>query len=267
MQNLVIKTNDVNNKSINKKVKIFCLFIVGIFLTISGYNILNNTDHKTFKNFEKYFFSSFFSTNFKIEEIQIFGINIIKENTILKALNLKKESSLYEIDLNEIHKIIKGINFISEVTIERKFNNTLKISIIEKKPVGILQKNNNYKIITKDGTLINEKEIHNFSHLPIFNGKNVEHNVNKILSLLNEIDFLKYIWSVTLVNERRWNLNLKNGITILLPEKEFSSSLKKINNLNKNHNFLQSNLVEIDLRDKKKIIFQPLIKPLDFVQK
>ena len=42
--------------------------------------------------------------------------------------------------------------------------------------------------------------------------------------------------------------------------------LKKINNLNKKHNFLASNLVEIDLRDKNKIIFQPLIKPLNFVQ-
>ena len=39
---------------------------------------------------------------------------------------------------------------------------------------------------------------------------------------------LKIIWSVTLINERRWNLNLKNGITILLPEKQFSLSLKKL---------------------------------------
>ena len=84
--------------------------------------------------------------------------------------------------------------------------------------------------------------------------------------MLDETGFKKFIWSVTLINERRWNLNLKNGITILLPEKQFSLSLKKINNLNKKHNFLASNLVEIDLRDKNKIIFQPLIKPLNIVQ-
>ena len=127
-------------------------------------------------------------------------------------------------------------------------------------------RNNNYKIIASDGSLIDVQDIYEFSHLPIFIGKNVEKKVNEILSLLNETGFKKFIWSVTLINERRWNLNLKNGITILLPEKQFSLSLKKINNLNKKHNFLASNLVEIDLRDKNKIIFQPLIKPLNIVQ-
>ena len=114
-------------------------------------------------------------------------------------------------------------------------------------------------------SLIYVQDIYEFSHLPIFIGKNVEKKVNEILSLLNETGFKKFIWSVTLINERRWNLNLKNGITILLTEKQFSLSLKKINNLNKKHNFLASNLVEIDLRDKNNIIFQPLIKPLNIV--
>ena len=167
----------------------------------------------------------------------------------MKSLNIEQGSSIYKIDLKNMHKKLKNINFVSKATIERKFNNTLKINIIEKKPVGILQKNNNYKIIASDGSLIDVQDIYEFSHLPIFIGKNVEKKVNEILSLLNETGFKKFIWSVTLINERRWNLNLKNGITILLPEKQFSLSLKKINNLNKKHNFLASNLVEIDLRD------------------
>ena len=55
-----------------------------------------------------------------------------------------KISELGKIDLKNMHKNLKNINFVSKATIERKFNNTLKINIIEKKPVGILQKNNNY---------------------------------------------------------------------------------------------------------------------------
>tara|TARA_Y100001970_G_C13955968_1_gene710726 strand:- start:1 stop:756 length:756 start_codon:yes stop_codon:yes gene_type:complete len=248
-----------------KKIKIIILFIIFISIVIFTNHLTNNKNIALAKFFEKNF-SPFFTSEFKIEKIEITGIQNIKESSILNTLNIKKGSSIYQVDLNDIYKKIKNINFVSKVNIERKFNNNLKINVIEKNPIGILQRNNEYKIITSDGSLIYEKEIYKFDHLPIFIGENVEKKANKILSLLNEIDFLKMIWSVTLVNERRWNLNLKNGITILLPEKQYSASLKKINELNKKYNFLESNLVEIDLRDKKKIIFQPLLKPLNVAE-
>ena len=84
---------------------------------------------------------------------------------------------------------------MSKATIERKFNNNLKINIIEKKTNRILQKNNNYKIIASDGSLIDVQDIYEFSHLPIFIGKNVEKKVNEILSLLNETGFKNYMVS------------------------------------------------------------------------
>tara|TARA_B100001741_G_C16534853_1_gene591377 strand:- start:979 stop:1779 length:801 start_codon:yes stop_codon:yes gene_type:complete len=266
MQKLALKRNETENNYLIKNKKIIYLLIITIFFTIFGYKLIDNKNLEISKKIEKFFLLSFFTSQFKIEKIQISGIENIKERTILKSLNIEQGSSIYKIDLKNMHKNLKNINFVSKATIERKFNNTLKINIIEKKPVGILQKNNNYKIIASDGSLIDVQDIYEFSHLPIFIGKNVEKKVNEILSLLDETGFKKFIWSVTLINERRWNLNLKNGITILLPEKQFSLSLKKINNLNKKHNFLASNLVEIDLRDKNKIIFQPLIKPLNIVQ-
>ena len=153
MQKLALKRKETENNYLVKNKKIIYLLIITIFFTIFGYKFIDNKNLEISKNIEKFFLLSFFTSQFKIEKIQISGIENIKERTILKSLNIEQGSSIYKIDLKNMHKKLKNINFVSKATIERKFNNTLKINIIEKKPVGILQKNNNYKIIASDGSL------------------------------------------------------------------------------------------------------------------
>ena len=262
MQELNYNLNKLENKNLFKRIKSIFLYFLLTFITLFIIYLTNNNS-----SILKKFYSYFLSDNFIIKHVEISGLQNIKEKTILNTLSLTQKSSIYDVNLSKIYMKLKDINYVSEVNIEIKSNNKLKINIIEKTPVGILQKNNNYQIITSDGSIIFENEIHKFSHLPIFTGHNVEKKVNQILSILYELDFYKHIWSITLIKNRRWNLNLKKGLTILLPEKQFSNALKMINNLNKKYNLLEGNLIEIDLRDKKKIIFQPLIKSLNLSNK
>ena len=83
-----------------------------------------------------------------------------------------------------------------------------------------------------------------------------------ILDILNLSNFKEEIWSISLINERRWNLNLKKGVTILLPEKNIVKALNLINDIEESYKILDGNFLEIDLRNDKQIIFKPLLKSL-----
>ncbi len=198
--------------------------------------------------------------DFKVEKIIFSGLNNLNENLLMNHTDLKYNSSIFKIDLKSLHTKFMEIELISEVKIEREIPDTIKIYVKEKIPVGFVQKNDKYKIITKDGSIISKTKINDSSNLPIFVGKNSEKMANKILNVLNLVNFNQEIWSISLVQERRWNLNLKKGITILLPEKEIKKALIKLKNLHNLYNILDGDFVEIDLRNNDKFILQPLIK-------
>ena len=96
-------------------------------------------------------------------------------------------------------------------------------------------------------------------HLPFFNGKNSYKNANVILSLIRKSDVsINYI-SFSFIDNRRWNINLNNGVKILLPETNIIDTLKLLKKIDSEHNILKGNFIEIDLRIYKKFFLKPKI--------
>ena len=84
-------------------------------------------------------------------------------------------------------------------------------------------------------------------HLPVFIGKNSNKNANVILNLIRESNInLNYLY-FSLVDNRRWNINLNNGVKILLPETKVLDTLKLLK-IDTKYNILNGKFVEIDLR-------------------
>ena len=103
-----------------------------------------------------------------------------------------------------------------------------------------------------------------FSPSPMFIISSAKPNTNLdsfwfILRLINEsgID-LNYI-HFSFIDERRWNISLKNGVKILLPETKVLDTLRLLKKIALNYNVLNGNFAEIDLRIYGKYFLKPKI--------
>ena len=67
-------------------------------------------------------------------------------------------------------------------------------------------------------------------------------------------NFVKNIWSLTFVNERRWDVHFNQGLTIRLPSKNLKDAWEKVVHLNQKFNILNLGLTEIDLRNSRQIL-------------
>ena len=93
------------------------------------------------------------------------------------------------------------------------------------------------------------------NYLPIVIGKNAHKNAHSILKIFSiNKDFVKNIWSLTYVNERRWDVHFNQGLTIRLPSKNVKNAWEKIVRLNQKFNILSLGLTEIDLRNSRQIL-------------
>jgi len=135
----------------------------------------------------------------------------------------------------------------------------ITIKIEEKKIIGLLKIENNDYLIDEFNNIIETKITPNLFHLPVFIGKNSNKNASVILNLIKESDINLNYLSFSFVDQRRWNINLKNGVKILLPETKVLDTLKLLNKVTSKYNILNGNFIEIDMRIYGKYFLKPKI--------
>ena len=229
------------------------IIFLAIFITLLFTIFLNQIDHtkeiKTFNNF-------LIKNGFIVEHIKIMGIKNISKKTVFEIVNSENQSNIFNVNLSNIYNKLSVNDWVEDLHVERVLPNTIKIYIKEKQPLGIWQYEMGNKLITKFGEIILSANVNKFkNNLPIIHGNNANKNAYSILKILEtNKDFAKNIWSLTYINNRRWNLHFNQGIIVLLPSKGVLKAWNKIINLHINYDVLNLGLTELDLRNTDKIL-------------
>ena len=233
----------MKNRFINKrkksffKIYIFCLLI---FLSFFVYLYLNFNKfaYATSDLIQKY--SNKYNYNLKAIEVE--GLTNLNKDDVLIFFNKFKNNSIFLVPVKEISNEIKKNKWIKEVNIRNDYKNTLKINIQEEIPIGIYE-NNNQKILFSENLAILEilGKNHNYKNLISFYGENSIINSKYLISKIDQ-DIKNMIQSVIFIENRRWNIKLKNKITLKLPDKNLEEAIK-------NYRKIYLNLSNKDLKD------------------
>ena len=216
------------NKLIISKVKFLILtkkksthiISIIIILFISSIILNQNSNVFKFKNISDKIHSQLANLGFKLKYIYIEGRYYVKKNDILQAVKVSEDHQILNINLSDIFQILNNNDWIETVKVKRILPNSLKIIIKEKKPIAIWQKKKGYVVITENGDIIPNANLSKFKFLPIVIGENANLNTLSIIKSLRQMpDLYKNIWSISFINNRRWDIHLNQGIKILLPER------------------------------------------------
>ena len=189
----------------------------------------------------------------------VLGNIYIDKKSLVYELKTKLDEDKNSNNLDLISNVLNKKNLIKKFIITKTSNNLITIKIEEKKIIGLLNIQNNNYLIDEFNNIIETKITPNLFHLPVFNGKNSNKNASVILNLIKESDINLNYLSFSFVDQRRWNINLKNGVKILLPETKVLDTLNLLNKITSKHNILNGNFIEIDMRIFGKYFLKPKI--------
>ena len=189
----------------------------------------------------------------------VLGNNYIDKKSLIYELKTKLDEGKNSNKLDLISNILNKKNLIKKFIITKTSNNLITIRIEEKNIIGLLNIENNNYLIDEFNNKIETKITPNLFHLPVFIGKNSNKNASVILNLIKESDINLNYLSFSFVDQRRWNINLKNGVKILLPETKVLDTLKLLKKAVSKYNILNGNFIEIDLRIYGKYFLKPKI--------
>ena len=190
---------------------------------------------------------------FALKKITIENNSLLKENDIKKSLEPIYNKNLLKLNNKEIKKILLQNSLIDSFKIKKKYPNTLKIEIFEKKPIAILFDKKQKFYISEKIELIDYNMLNSDNNLPYVLGNKDDFkifydNLRKIKFPFNSVK--KYI----LYENNRWDLETLNNKTIKLSPENYKDNLEHYLNLINKKEFKNYNLY--DFRIKNQLILK-----------
>lgn len=189
------------------------------------------------------------AAGFQITSVTIGGSTEVAREEILAAAGVSGTSSLLFLDAQSARTRLKANPWIADATILKLYPGRLHIAITERKGFAIWQKDNRVSVISADGTVLQTFVDPRFAHLPLVVGAGAETQASEFLALADRYPAIRdQVRAYVLVAERRWNLRLKSGIDIRLPEIEPARALDALVALDRDRKLLSRDIALVDMR-------------------
>lgn len=186
---------------------------------------------------------------FRITEVALTGEHEVGREEILTLVGISDHSSLLFLDAARARARLMNNPWIKDATVLKLYPDRLRIEIKERKPFALWQKDGRIALIADEGTVLEATAPARFASLPMVVGKGAETGAHAFVDLVRSFpDIAQVTESSVLVAERRWNLHLKSGVEILLPEIEPERALRTLVALDHSKKLLSRDIVLVDLR-------------------
>lgn len=184
-----------------------------------------------------------------ITEVHITGQAMVSEADILSALDITPVTSLVAFNVAEARDRLMGNPWITGVTVQKFYPGTVRIAVSERKPFALWQRGALLSVIDEAGKPIIDLSDSRFANLPLVVGRGAETEARTLFSDLEAHPGLQTrVRASSRVAERRWNLHLDTGTTVLLPEGGLSRALNDLDTLIRDRQVLARDISHIDLR-------------------
>lgn len=197
------------------------------------------------------------SAGFRITSVVINGRKQLSQDEILAIGGVSGRSSLLFLDADDVRDKLKANPWIADATVLKLYPGQLLIEITERKAFALWQEAGRLSIIADDGALLEPYVSRRFLSLPLVVGKGAETQARDFLALLARYPQVNSVTKAAIyVGERRWNLRLKDGLDVRLPEQDVGNALAALSKLDKDDRLFSKDIVAIDMRLPDRLVVQ-----------
>ncbi len=251
LDNQIENTNSDTKRVLWARKNRYNVFFIILFLTssivvINWSNIKSGISHQIAE------------IGFKLQVLEINGRNHTTHEELVNALELEKNEPILSIDLAEKRKNVEQLGWVERAFLERILPDTLRLSIIERKPIALLQTQKGHQIIDQKGEKIASATPETFGHLPVVSGEDAAIGANHLIETLKtEPELYAEIWAIHFISKRRWNVLMKNGVTVKLPEDKPGFAWSRLARFDHKNQIIDRDLAVIDMRMQDQILIEP----------
>jgi cell division protein FtsQ len=200
----------------------------------------------------------------RVDNVVITGRQKTPEGLVRAALGVHPGDPIFAFSVNDARTRLETINWVKSAIVERQLPGTILVQLTERSPFAVWQHDGKFALVDRDGNMVTDSNVAAFAdQLPLVVGAGAPQAAAALLdALATQPDLQSRMVAAVRVGERRWNLRMKNGADVLLPEGAEVKALAKLAELQNTHDLLDRPLQTIDLRLPDRLVIRPLAEKI-----
>ena len=197
------------------------------------------------------------SAGFRITTVAINGRKQLSQDEVLATGGVNGRSSLLFLDAEAVRDRLKANPWIADATVLKLYPGQLQINIVERSAFALWQQDGHLSVIAEDGAVLEPYVSRRFVSLPLVVGSGAAPRARDFLALLDRYPQVRSVTKAAIfVGERRWNLRLKDGLDVRLPENDVGNALAQLSKLDQEDKLFSRDIVAIDMRLPDRFVVQ-----------
>ncbi len=195
------------------------------------------------------------AAGFQITAITITGRKQLSQEDVLAIGGITGRSSLLFLDAATVRDRLKANSWIADATVMKLYPGRLQIDVTERQAFALWQKDGAVSVIAEDGAILQPFISRRFTTLPLVVGVGADSAARYFLALLDQYpQVASQVRAAVYVGTRRWNLRLKNGLDVRLPEYDVGRALATLSRLDREDRLLSRDIVSVDMRLNDRLV-------------
>ena len=187
---------------------------------------------------------------FMLDALSIEGASDSLNAEIREVLGLHFPVSSFDLNLAELHERVLSLPPVKIAEAHIKRGGILHIKVDEKTPALLLKKEIGFNVLSDHGEYIRSlSSREHFSDLPVIAGDGAENAASQATAIFKAFyRNLDQVRGLVFVGQRRWNIIMKSGQVVMLPENDPLQAIQKIIILDKTEQILSRQIAVFDFR-------------------
>ncbi|MES0882419.1 cell division protein FtsQ/DivIB [Roseibium sp. SCP14] len=189
------------------------------------------------------------AAGFGIEAVKLSGQREINEFQILEALEIHEGSSLALFDAEGARERLNQMAWVKNASVMKLYPSTLQVKVEERVPYALWQRGDVVSIVNESGDVITDEVDGRYANLLLVVNHGAQRRAGEINTALEKVPELRpRVRAAFLISDRRWDLQLENGISIRLPSENIDDALMDLVQMDEESGLLSRDIVAIDMR-------------------
>ena len=204
----------------------------------------------------------FGDAGFRLKAIHVEGASPMATADIIRTAGLYKDQPLLGMDLEALRQRIETVGWVKEARVVRLLPDTLVVAVKERRQLAVWQHGGRQSVIDDHGQVIPEADAKRFSTLPLVVGEGGGEHAPEILPIIAQRPrLMERMDALVRVDDRRWDLRMKDGSLIQLPAVGEEESLMRLEQLDQRSRIMELGFERIDLRNPDVVAVRPRQAP------
>ncbi len=188
------------------------------------------------------------------DRVEVRGLVRHSRRAVLAALGVRPGGALFGFSPARAKQLLENLDWVKRAQVQRRYPNGLAITIEEREPIARWQIGGQTVLVDAEGVAISSLDVRRFAHLPLVRGEGANAQAATLINhILAKPFLLSRLTQAELVGNRRWNLHLRSGLVVLLPEGEVGKALERLSELQRRHQLLDRAIARLDLRQPERL--------------